>query len=420
MFIAQLHRRARLLNTGFQASVAEVIRRRQASEAIVTAEVDLDRFFEEDETSSNGPPLPCLLSKNSCGGVQGGWEHGAVGIVHPDCGQLLSATVVFPEATSPSRLESRSSYLDPQLRKVSEICSSFESPPPADWDRTSRLSRRPASNRPSCNAATQQPIGSDNSRDARRRSLSPSRLTRKGSFHPDLGPSKHDEQQHCCSDATKELRRGSGAESCSRRSESPSRRARPNPLQRDFLGSGMSSGWAPIRSTSYESEPTRGSKSHTVSVVGLAAVEVRCVFAGGAESEVNVCPAPTKSVARMREKLAEYAAEGAAWPLTAQILDPVRASVVCQGPAEMLEVAQWFMEDGRPGGGECHALLPVCRVKNKFALKKDELVSSVASVDKIGWLLLPQMRAAGDLSFPRGSIHTCARTRFLSAAMMQT
>ena len=161
----------------------------------------------------------------------------------------------------------------------------------------------------------------------------------------------------------------------------------------------MSSGWAPIRSTSYGSEPTRGSKSQTVSVAALAAVEVRCVFAGGAKSEVSVCPAPTKSVARMREKLAEYAAEGAAWPLTAQILDPVRASVVCQGPAEMLEVAQWFMEDGQPSSGECHARLPVCRVKNKFALKKEELVSAASRVDKIvdnapvdsiGWLLLPR------------------------------
>ncbi len=43
----------------------------------------------------------------------------------------------------------------------------------------------------------------------------------------------------------------------------------------------------------------------------------------------------------MREKLVEYAAEAAgargAWPLCANILDPVRTSVVCDGPAEMLE-----------------------------------------------------------------------------------
>ena len=41
----------------------------------------------------------------------------------------------------------------------------------------------------------------------------------------------------------------------------------------------------------------------------------------------------------MMEKLAEYAADGLEWPLTACILDPVRASVVCSGPAEMLEVS---------------------------------------------------------------------------------
>ena len=41
---------------------------------------------------------------------------------------------------------------------------------------------------------------------------------------------------------------------------------------------------------------------------------------------------------RMREKLSEYAAEGAPWPLAASILDPVRLSIVCEGPAQILEV----------------------------------------------------------------------------------
>ena len=40
----------------------------------------------------------------------------------------------------------------------------------------------------------------------------------------------------------------------------------------------------------------------------------------------------------MREKLSEYAAEGAPWPLAASILDPVRLSIVCEGPAQILEV----------------------------------------------------------------------------------
>ena len=41
---------------------------------------------------------------------------------------------------------------------------------------------------------------------------------------------------------------------------------------------------------------------------------------------------------RMLEKLVDYAAEGAQWPLTACILDPVRASVICSGPTQMLQV----------------------------------------------------------------------------------
>jgi hypothetical protein len=146
----------------------------------------------------------------------------------------------------------------------------------------------------------------------------------------------------------------------------------------------------PRWSTSYDSEPTKGSQS--MSVAALAAVEMRCVFSSGAASEVGVCPAPTKTTARMREKLGEYAAEGAAWPLTAQILDPVRASVVCQGPAEILEVAHWFLEEGRAaarGGRECQSRLKVCRVKNKFALEKEGLVSAAVLVkNKSVWLPL--------------------------------
>jgi hypothetical protein len=41
----------------------------------------------------------------------------------------------------------------------------------------------------------------------------------------------------------------------------------------------------------------------------------------------------------MREKLSEYALEGADWPLTANIIDPVRLSVICNGPRQILEVS---------------------------------------------------------------------------------
>ena len=80
-----------------------------------------------------------------------------------------------------------------------------------------------------------------------------------------------------------------------------------------------------------------------------------CVFDEG-PAEVGVWIAPAKGAARMREKLAEYAAEGAAWPLCANILDPVRASVVCGGPGQMLQVAGWFL---------ANATLPICKVREK-------------------------------------------------------
>jgi hypothetical protein len=95
---------------------------------------------------------------------------------------------------------------------------------------------------------------------------------------------------------------------------------------------------------------TRSSATHGVG-------EVVCAFEGGdggGPSAVGVWAAPAKTAARMREKLAEYAAEGAAWPLCANILDPVRASVVCVGPGQMLEVARWFL---------ANPSLPICKVR---------------------------------------------------------
>ncbi len=94
---------------------------------------------------------------------------------------------------------------------------------------------------------------------------------------------------------------------------------------------------------------------------------------------MEVYPAPVKTVKRMREKVLEYAecaGEGAKWPLCANILDPVRASVVCSGPAEILEVLDWFLGRGDNGatGRERPRLLPVCRIKNKFAFSKEEIV----------------------------------------------
>jgi hypothetical protein len=77
------------------------------------------------------------------------------------------------------------------------------------------------------------------------------------------------------------------------------------------------------------------------------------------------------------------------WPLCANILDPVRASVVCDGPSQILQVFEWFtgwsrsrsaaagIEEDMKNARELAAAalrLPVCRVKNKFAFNKKELV----------------------------------------------
>ena len=109
----------------------------------------------------------------------------------------------------------------------------------------------------------------------------------------------------------------------------------------------------------------------------------------------------------MREKLAEYAAEGAAWPQSAAILDPVRLSIVVSGPSQIVQTARWFTNSqpialsshhssGRGikneissiKGGDCFnrqgkssseagqpdpLVLPVVRVKNKFAFAATEL-----------------------------------------------
>ena len=49
------------------------------------------------------------------------------------------------------------------------------------------------------------------------------------------------------------------------------------------------------------------------------------------------------------------------WPLAANLLDPVRATIVCRGPARILQAAGWFAAEGPASG------LTVRRVKNKFA-----------------------------------------------------
>ena len=67
------------------------------------------------------------------------------------------------------------------------------------------------------------------------------------------------------------------------------------------------------------------------------------------------------------------------WPLSANILDPVRTSIVCSSPEHLLEVAKWFCPEGSQCASgsksspdsECvqsaGSSLLVLKVKNKFA-----------------------------------------------------
>ena len=63
---------------------------------------------------------------------------------------------------------------------------------------------------------------------------------------------------------------------------------------------------------------------------------------GSNQVDEQRAPIKRSNVGQMRETLLVYLAEGAEWPLPACIFDPRRVSIVCSGPAEMLEVLQWM------------------------------------------------------------------------------
>jgi hypothetical protein len=98
---------------------------------------------------------------------------------------------------------------------------------------------------------------------------------------------------------------------------------------------------------------------------------VECAFGDRDEGWVEVHLAGVKAAARMREKLGKYAPPHprARWPLSANILDPVRVSVVCGGPSQVLEAVEWFMRldpDQR-------RVMAVVRAKNKFSDAREEV-----------------------------------------------
>jgi hypothetical protein len=140
--------------------------------------------------------------------------------------------------------------------------------------------------------------------------------------------------------------------------------ARTPSLSQAFVGS-------PLRAPSGSMFLRTRSDSTVASSDALTVPEIMCQFRDGV-FPVWVSPAQAKTVARMTEKIQEYIADGAEWPRAACILDPVRASVVCQGAAQILEIAGWFLA-GLPASTRSTFL--VCRVKNKFALSSSELVS---------------------------------------------
>ena len=100
-------------------------------------------------------------------------------------------------------------------------------------------------------------------------------------------------------------------------------------------------------------------------------------FLLGTLGVVSIHAAAIKSAARIREKLLKYLPPHpkGRWPLSANILDPVRASIVCDGGAgAILRVVSWFVgkdyntegSQGKNWGGPSETGLPVVRVKNKF------------------------------------------------------
>jgi len=96
-------------------------------------------------------------------------------------------------------------------------------------------------------------------------------------------------------------------------------------------------------------------------------ISVDCQFEDGVR-RVEICFAPVKSKARISQKLLKYADPQlqCVWPYSGYILDPVRLSVIVDGPKKILEVFKWFDSLDASSG------ISVCRVKNKFMSSESE------------------------------------------------
>ncbi len=95
-------------------------------------------------------------------------------------------------------------------------------------------------------------------------------------------------------------------------------------------------------------------------------ITLSCVFSNGTGA-IEICTTAPKARERMKQKLHKYAYPHprSSWPLCANILDPVRISIVCHGASQVLEVVSWFVDQQDFNG------LPVCRFKNRFAFPEE-------------------------------------------------
>uniref|UniRef100_A0A7S4P8H4 Receptor ligand binding region domain-containing protein n=1 Tax=Guillardia theta TaxID=55529 RepID=A0A7S4P8H4_GUITH len=96
-------------------------------------------------------------------------------------------------------------------------------------------------------------------------------------------------------------------------------------------------------------------------------ITMDCKFEEGVR-RVEVSFAPVKSLARMSQKLFKYADPllRCVRPYSGYILDPVRLSVICEGPKKILEIFEWFNSLDESSG------IKVCRVKNKFIASESQ------------------------------------------------
>lgn len=105
-------------------------------------------------------------------------------------------------------------------------------------------------------------------------------------------------------------------------------------------------------------------------------LEVSVGFFRDGPAKIEMHLAPIKSIERMREKLFKYAPPHprSQWPRTANILDPIRLTLSCNGPQHVLETVRWFLQSQGTTG------LTVCRIKNKFLLPEHEVTDGYRDV----------------------------------------